>query len=134
MQQWNVYYGQIRKGKGKGVYFVLNLFPENCFLPELWLPPFLTLAIPAVQIVISTHLSLLGRCQPLCGSTCHPPVSAGSSASLPFSSSLLNLCPASNNPYSVVSMDLASSTKNLLPASCWLPSWKLKPFAKHLAD
>lgn len=116
----------------KGGYLVLNLFYEYCFLPQL----IATCSGPTISagwMVISAHFSLLGRCRPPSVSTCHPPVSARSSASLPLSSMQLNLFPAPKNPYSVSALDLASSTKDLLPAFCWLSFWKFKPVAEHLA-
>lgn len=68
----------------------------------------------------------LGRCQTPRWPTCRPPGSVGSPASLPFPSSLLNLCPASQHPWSVSPVALALSAEDLLPASCWLSSWKWK--------
>lgn len=61
--------------------------------------------------------------------TCHPPLSACNSASFPFSSSRLNLCPASNNPYGVSPVDWVLSAKGCfllifilkIKASCWTP-------------
>lgn len=75
----------------------------------------------------------LGRCQTPRWPTCRPPGSVGSPASLPFPSSLLNLCPASQHPWSVSPVALALSAEDLLPASCWLSSWKWKPVAELLA-
>lgn len=61
--------------------------------------------------------------------TCHPPLSACNSASFPFSSRRLNLCPASNNPYGVSPGDWVLSAKGCfllifilkIKASCWTP-------------
>lgn len=88
------------------------------------LPPVVAPAIPSVWMVISAHFCLLDWCQLPSLPTCGPPVSACSSASLPFSSILLNLCPASNNPYSV-SPVYPLISQGLL-ATCFLLTFILK--------
>lgn len=121
------------KGWREGDYLVLNVFHEYCFLPEL----IATCSGPAIPAAAawgnfrSLQPSRQVPASPI--PTCWLPVSACSSAHLPFPSIRLNVCPESNNPDSVSSAGLASSAKDLLPASCWLSPWKLKPVAEHPA-
>lgn len=96
---------------------------------QSWWPPVLA---PAVLEGNSRSSQLLGRCQP---PQFHLPPTSFSWQLCPPSISLqpAEHLPSISFPDSVSSVDLASSTEVLLPASHWLSSWKLKPVAEHLA-
>lgn len=110
------------KGWRKGGYLVLNLFHEYCFLPE----PIATCCGPSHPFRLDGNFCSFPPCRlvPAALSPHLRPVSACSSASLPFSSILLNLCPASNNPYSV-SPVYPLISQGLL-ATCFLLTFILK--------